>query len=132
MNREFRTQGGDNTDFINCVCFGAPAKNAERYLKKGMLIAVRGWIRTGSYTGKDGKKVYTTDVQVDRAEFAESRKASEERLAAEENGEHVPMHTIDKDKESVSRREPEIKYASEEEDFVNIPDDFDEDNIPFT
>lgn len=63
----------DGTDFISCVAFGKNAEFAEKYLKKGMKIAVEGHIQTGSYDGKNGK-VYTTDVVVDRQEFCESRK----------------------------------------------------------
>lgn len=63
-------------DFIGCVAFGKQGEFAEKYLHKGMKIAVEGRIQTGSYTNKEGKKVYTTDVVVERHEFAES-KASE-------------------------------------------------------
>ncbi len=60
------------TDFINCVAFGKQGEFAERYLKKGMKIAVQGRIQTGSYEGKNGK-VYTTDVVVEEHEFCESK-----------------------------------------------------------
>lgn len=62
----------EGTDFISCVAFGKNAEFAEKYLKKGMKIALEGHIQTGSYDGKNGK-VYTTDVVVDRQEFCESR-----------------------------------------------------------
>lgn len=68
-----RKQG--EADFISCVCFGKVADFAERYLHKGTKIAVEGRIQTGSYTNKDGQKVYTTDVVVESHEFAESKKA---------------------------------------------------------
>jgi len=70
--------GGDEqtADFINCVVFGKGAEFAERYLRKGTKIAVTGRIQTGSYTNKDGVKVYTTDVVVEEQEFAESKNAS--------------------------------------------------------
>lgn len=61
------------TDFINCVCFGKNAEFAEKYLRQGMKIVVEGRIQTGSYTNRDGKKVYTTDVVVEGHEFAESK-----------------------------------------------------------
>ena len=64
---------GKETDFINCVTFGKPAEFAEKYLRKGMKIAVSGSIQTDSYT-KEGKKVYTTIVNVRDQEFAESKK----------------------------------------------------------
>lgn len=64
-------------DFINCVTFGKSAEFAEKYLRKGMKIAVTGRIQTGSYTDKDGRKVYTTDVVVEEHEFCESRQTTE-------------------------------------------------------
>ena len=68
-------EGGDQqtADFINCVAFGKSAEFAEKYLKKGMKILATGRIQTGSYTNKDGQKVYTTDVVVEDQEFAESK-----------------------------------------------------------
>lgn len=60
-------------DFINCVAFGKDAEFAERYLTKGLKIAVTGRITTGSYTKQDGTKAYTTDVTVESQEFVESR-----------------------------------------------------------
>lgn len=60
-------------DFIRCKAFGASADFAEKYLKKGLKIAVKGRISTGSYTNKEGQKVYTTDVIVDSYYFAESK-----------------------------------------------------------
>lgn len=65
------------TDFINCIAFGKNAEFAEKYLTKGTKIAVIGRIQTGSYTAKDGRKVYTTDVIVDEHEFAERRAVTE-------------------------------------------------------
>lgn len=65
-------------DFINCVAFGRTGEFAEKYLRKGTKIAVTGRIQTGSYTNKDGVKVYTTEVVVEDHEFCESRNASGE------------------------------------------------------
>ena len=65
-----------SADFISCVTFGKNAEFVEKYLKKGVKIAVTGRIQTGSYTNKDGVKVYTTDVVVEEHEFAESKSAS--------------------------------------------------------
>lgn len=62
------------TDFISCVTFGKNAEFAEKYLHKGLKIAVSGRIQTGSYTDSDGKKIYTTNVTVDEYYFAEGRK----------------------------------------------------------
>lgn len=62
-------------DFIQCVAFGKPAEFAKKYCHKGTKLTVRGSIITGSYTDRDGRKVYTTQVRVDEQEFAESKKA---------------------------------------------------------
>ena len=79
VDRRFSRGGnndGNNADFIPCVVFGKPAEFTERYLKKGTKIAVTGRIQTGSYTNRDGVKVYTTEVVVEDQEFAESRNAA--------------------------------------------------------
>ena len=66
----------DEADFISCVAFGNAADFAEKYLHKGTKLAITGRIQTGSYTDRDGRKVYTTDVIVSTQEFAESKKAA--------------------------------------------------------
>jgi single-strand DNA-binding protein len=74
-----RAEGGNNeqsADFIGCVAFGRSAEFAEKYLHQGTKICVEGRIQTGSYTNKDGQKVYTTDVVVEEHEFCESKKDS--------------------------------------------------------
>ena len=77
VDRRFnRGNDNDSADFIPCVAFGKAGEFVERYLKKGTKIAVTGRIQTGSYTNKDGVKVYTTEVIVEEQEFAESRNAS--------------------------------------------------------
>lgn len=63
-------------DFINCVVFGKSAEFAKNYLRKGTKLVIEGRIQTGSYTNKNGQKVYTTDVVVDRQEFAEGKAAN--------------------------------------------------------
>lgn len=76
VDRRFRRQGDEQTaDFINCVVFGRGAEFAERYLHQGTKIVATGRIQTGSYTNKDGNRVYTTDVVVEEQEFAESKKS---------------------------------------------------------
>ena len=77
VDRRFN-RGGDenNTDFINIVAFGKAGEFAEKYLHKGTKVLVTGRIQTGSYTNKDGQKVYTTDVVAEDQEFAESKNAS--------------------------------------------------------
>lgn len=78
VDRRGRRNGESNADFINCVAFGGRGEFAEKYLKKGMKIAVVGRIQTGSYTNKDGQKVYTTDVIVEEHEFADGNKSAGE------------------------------------------------------
>lgn len=68
----------NNADFIGIVAFGKSAEFAEKYLRKGMKILVTGRIQTGSYTNKDGQKVYTTDVVVEEHEFCESKQSGNE------------------------------------------------------
>lgn len=75
VDRRVRREGEQNADFINCVTFGRLAEVAEKYFRKGTKIAITGRIQTGSYTNKDGQKVYTTTVVVEEREFAESKAA---------------------------------------------------------
>ena len=80
VNRRRSSQDGQReADFIGCVAFGRQAEFAERYLHQGSRITLSGRIQTGSYTNKDGQKVYTTDVVVEELEFAESKAASDAR-----------------------------------------------------
>ena len=83
VDRKFKKEGEATADFINCVSFGKNGEFAEKYLKKGTKIAVTGRIQTGSYTNKDGVKVYTTDVVVEEQEFAESKGTGEAQNAQE-------------------------------------------------
>ena len=70
VDRRFKKDGEQSADFISCVAFGKTAEFIEKYVFKGTKIAVEGRIQTGSYTNKDGNKVYTTDVVVEQVEFA--------------------------------------------------------------
>lgn len=72
-------------DFISCVSFGKGAEFAEKYLHKGTKICISGRIQTGSYTNKDGQRVYTTEVVVDEQEFAESKSAQQQTQSAEQH-----------------------------------------------
>ena len=98
-------------DFISCVCFGKTAEFSEKYLRQGTKIAVTGRIQTGSYTNRDGQKVYTTDVVLDDIEFAESK-------GAQSNDTYAYR--------APSRPEP----SAAGEGFMNIPDGIDEE-LPF-
>lgn len=74
VDRRFKKDGDEQTaDFINCVAFGKNGEFAEKYLRQGTKIAIVGRIQTGSYTNKDGQKVYTTDIVVEEHEFCESK-----------------------------------------------------------
>ena len=79
VDRRGRREGNDGqtADFINCVAFGRAGEFAEKYFHKGIKVLVTGRIQTGSYTNKDGQKVYTTDVIIEEQEFAESKSASD-------------------------------------------------------
>lgn len=107
--------GGDeqNADFISCVAFGRSGEFAEKYLRKGTKIAVTGRIQTGSYTNKDGVRVYTTEVVVEDHEFAESRNASGNEGGYSNNG-------------GYNRPAP----SGADGGFMNIPDGIDEE-LPF-
>lgn len=74
VNRRFKNKEGNyDADFINCVAFGKTAEFIEKYFTKGMAIGITGRIQTGSYTNKEGQKVYTTEVVVEETEFVESK-----------------------------------------------------------
>lgn len=79
VDRRGARDGQQSTDFISCVAFGKNGEFAEKYLKQGMKIVVTGRIQTGSYTNRDGQKVYTTDIVIDEQEFAESKKVAGEQ-----------------------------------------------------
>lgn len=116
VDRRYKRQGDDQTaDFINCVVFGKGAEFAENYLHQGTKIVAVGRIQTGSYTNKDGHKVYTTEVIVEEQEFAESKAAAEQN---ENSG-------------SRTRNEPRQAPASDPGDgFMDIPDAIEEE-LPF-
>ena len=105
-------QDGQTADFINCVAFGRQGEFAEKYLHKGTKIALTGRIQTGSYTNKDGVRVYTTDVVVEEQEFAESKNAQ----GGSDNGGYVPAQ---------NNAAPVEAGAG----FINIPEGIEE--LPF-
>lgn len=92
VDRRFKKEGEQAADFINCVAFGKNGEFAEKYLQKGMKIAITGRIQTGSYTKQDGTKVYTTDVVVEEQEFVESKAAqTTQQEASNSSDEFVPI-----------------------------------------
>lgn len=104
VDRRSKTDGEQSADFINCVAFGRAGEFAEKYFRKGMKVAITGRIQTGSYTNKDGVKVYTTEVVIEEQEFAESKQSSESERPA--------------------------PSANSGDGFMNIPDGIDEE-LPF-
>ena len=78
VDRKIRKDGDTTADFIPCVVFGRSAEFVEKYFRKGLKITIAGRIQTGSYTNRDGQKVYTTEVVVEEQEFAESKAASQQ------------------------------------------------------
>lgn len=73
VDRRFHKDNEQSADFISCIAFGKSAEFTEKYFKQGMRVTISGRIQTGSYTNRDGVKVYTTDVVVEEQEFAESK-----------------------------------------------------------
>ena len=113
VDRMYKIDGEPSADFINCKAFGKQGEFAEKYLRKGMKIAVTGHIQTGSYTNRDGNKVYTTDVVVEQHEFCESRAGSDN------NSGYAPAQ----------QPQPSPAPVSSANDFMTIPDNMEE--LPF-
>lgn len=87
VDREVKRDNAQATaDFVSCIAFDKTAEFIEKYFKKGRKIAVVGRIQTGSYTNKDGAKVYTTDVVVGKVEFADSKPEGAEAAVPDANG----------------------------------------------
>ena len=117
VDRRFKRDGEATADFISCVAFGRAAEFAERYFRQGIRIVVSGRIQTGSYTNRDGNKVYTTDVVVEEQEFAESTAERDSHVGQVASmGAPAPTPT------------PSMASA---DGFMNIPDGIDEE-LPFS
>ena len=112
VDRRFKRQDGvgHTADFIGCVAFGKAAEFAEKYLRQGTKIAVTGRIQTGSYTNRDGQKVYTTDVVIEDQGFAESKSANDQHFGQAVHQTQTPQ--------------------TDRDGFMPLPDDLDED-LPF-
>lgn len=110
VDRKFKRQNEEQTaDFISCIAFGKTAEFIEKYFRKGEKIVVEGRITTGSFTNKDGVKVYTTDITVEQVEFAESKSSGSGQA------EHKPGPSAG---------------LPDGNGFMNIPDGLDEE-LPF-
>ena len=114
VDRRFKRDGEQSADFINCLAFGKSAEFAEKYLHQGTKILVEGRIQTGSYTNKDGQKVYTTEVVVEESEFAESKANSSAPSNNSYQASPAPSPSADIG-----------------DGFMNIPDGIDEE-LPFS
>lgn len=106
VDRRFKREGEPTADFINCVAFGKSAEFVDKYLHKGTKMVVSGRLQTGSFTNKDGQKVYTTDVIIEEQEFAESKSASAGSATSAPTGQ-------------------------KDTSFMNVPDDLGSDELPF-
>ena len=116
VDRRFKRENEATADFISCVAFGKAAEFAEKYFRQGIRIVVSGRIQTGSYTNRDGNKVYTTDVVVEEQEFAESKNNAAGNNNVQGNtaaGQPIGNTTVDAD------------------GFMNIPDGIEEE-LPFS
>ena len=117
VDRRFKRDGEASADFINCVAFGRQAEHAERFYRQGLKVVITGRIQTGSYTNKDGVKVYTTDIVVEEQEFAESKAVSDANAGGYR---------------SAPTPAPAPAPVSDAGDgFMNIPDGIDEE-LPFS
>ena len=79
VDRKFKTEGQPDADFFNCICFDKKAEFAEKYLIKGTKVIVVGRIQNDNFTNKEGQKVYSVQIFVEEVEFAEGKKAAEEK-----------------------------------------------------
>lgn len=113
VDRRYKKDNEQSADFISCVAFGRSAEFADKYLKQGTKICVCGRIQTGSYTNRDGNKVYTTDVVVEEQEFAESKNTAGNDGSNSRQQAHSPA--------------PDPREAS---GFMSIPEGI-EDDLPF-
>ena len=114
VDRRFKRNGEQDADFINCVAFGRTAEFAEKYLKQGTKMVVSGRIQTGSYTNRDGVKVYTTEVVIEEQEFAESKAAASQNNNRGASQPSAPQPS-----------------AAASDGFMNIPDGLEEE-LPFS
>ena len=117
VDRRDKRDGEASADFPSCVCFRRTAEFIEKYAHQGTKLVVVGRIQTGSYTNRDGQKVYTTDVVVEDQEFAESKAASDNYRGGNFSGQAAPSA-------------PTAGGSGSADGFMNIPDGIDED-LPF-
>ena len=125
VNRRFRREGDQDADFINCVAFGRQGEFAEKYLKQGTKIVISGRIQTGSYTNREGVKVYTTDVVVEEQDFAESKAAASNYSGGYQAGNYQPAP---EPQPTMTSRPAPTEAVSD--GFMTIPEGIEEE-LPF-
>mgnify|MGYP002519512207 CR=1 FL=1 len=117
VDRRGKRQEGQTADFISCVAFDKAGEFAEKYFHKGTKVLVTGRIQTGSYTNKNGDKVYTTEIVVEEQEFAESKAAASDVQEARQADIRAAQ----------AKKAPEARQES----FMTIPADLEDDALPF-
>ena len=110
VDRRFKQEGQPTADFINCLAFGKRAEFLEKYCQKGTKLVIEGSWQTGSYTNKDGQKIYTNECLIENCEFAESKNTSGSNNGGGNTG---PIQN------------------NSGGDFMHIPDEIDDDELPF-
>lgn len=104
VDRKYKKDGEPTADFINCIAFGKTAEVIEKYVHQGNKIAIEGRWQTGSYTNKDGVKIYTNDCMVESIDFCESKGSQQNTNSQPQNNEN---------------------------EFMRIPDNMENDGVPF-
>ena len=107
VDRRTRQEGAQEADFISCVAFGRSGEFVEKYLKQGTKILAVGRIQTGSYTNREGQRVYTTDVIVEEHEFVEKKADA-----------------------PVAKKE-DVQPVQDDQGFMVLPDDLEDEGLPF-
>ena len=120
--RRANADGQREADFISCAAFGKTAESMDKYVKKGMRIAIGGHIQTGSYTNKDGARVYTTEVILDDLEFLEYKGAAADSVA--QTGQSAAQS-------AGSRAQAQYAQGNGNEGFMDIPDNVSDEMLPF-
>lgn len=122
VDRRIKKDGEQSADFINCISFGKTAEFAEKYFRQGTKICISGRIQTGSYTNRDGQKVYTTDVVIEEQDFAESKAQGNTQ-----NNQNAPQNNYTQNNYAASNRNG---YSTGNDGFMQIPDNIDSE-LPF-
>jgi len=131
--RSSDSQNGEQTaDFIQCVAFDRAAEFAEKYLRQGTKMLVTGRLQTGSYTNRDGQRVYTTDVIVEEQEFAESRSAAQQNGGSTFSGSFQQNESRAAASQSAPAAAPSpSSFGDAGDGFMNIPDGVEDEGLPF-